>query len=399
MLHHFALFTLALALPFACSDADGGVCGDGVVDPDEACDAAGEGCDAACHLTGATAWTVTRIDPDWYTNILDIAVGPSGRIAVLGVTHDTSSPYGTAWALALAPDGSELWRTEFAGLDLDSLFPPHIAVDADDGVLVQSTDLRRLDRDGQTAWKIDPEDSGYTAMTASAGVVYLAGFCTVDLAADEYTACTSRIDPSGDSVWEWRADDSINYWPMALAVAGDSLVTLVSRFESMKKDGESQILRFDLESGAPGPVTDLESLPEPNLFAGLRGGDVVLTSEVDDKGVVHRIGPDGEVRWTVPAEFNRFTGILDLAAGPDDSVVLVGDTRDEPRANPVMTGIARALDGDGVLAWDLDLPPESPWGLVSIHAAAHGPGFLVIAGDTSDGFDNRGTWISRIGPP
>lgn len=121
-------------------------------------------------------------------------------------------------------------------------------------------------------------------MTASAGVVYLAGFCTVDLAADEYTACTSRIDPSGDSVWEWRADDSINYWPMALAVAGDSLVTLASRFESMTKDGEPQILRFDLESGAPGPVTDLESLPELNLFAGLRGGDVVLTSVVDDKG-------------------------------------------------------------------------------------------------------------------
>lgn len=38
-------------------------------------------------------------------------------------------------------------------------------------------------------------------------------------------------------------------------------------------------------------------------------------------------------------------------------------------------------------------------GLVSIHAAAHGPGFLVIVGDISDGLDNSGTWTSRIGPP
>lgn len=191
--------------------------------------------------------------------------------------------------------------------------------------------------------------------------VYLAGFCTVDLAAHGYTACTSRIDPSGDSVWEWRADDN-KYLPMALAVAGDSLVTVGGRFESMEDDGEPRILRFDRESGAPGPVIDLVSFPEPNLFAGLRGGDVVLTSVVDSKGVVHRIGPDGEARWAVPAEFNRFTGILDLATGPDDSIILVGDTRDEPRATPVMRDIARALDGDGALAWDLDLPPESPWG-------------------------------------
>ncbi len=92
-----------------------GVCGDGVLDPGEACEVAAPGCDAECHVTGETAWTLRVGAPDDRTTIYGVAVDPTGQIVVFGEKLHTpgGEPIHSTWLLALDPSGDERWRKEF----------------------------------------------------------------------------------------------------------------------------------------------------------------------------------------------------------------------------------------------------------------------------------------------
>lgn len=384
-----------MAVLVACTHGDIGVCGDGVVDPGEACDAAGEGCDDACHLTGATAWTVTRSEPDAAVDILDVAVGASGRIAVLGVT-DTDSEYGAPWLLALDATGAELWRTELAAEDL-RLLPPHVAVDADDGIYVQTRGLRRFDFWGRAVWELRPDDAGFLALTVADDAVFLADLRALGSAA---AFGLRRVDPAtGASVWAWSVDDDAIYFPIGLSMADEQLVALVHRASSPAEDGEPVVIVVDPGTGEASAVTPVASAATVLTgIAGLRAGDFVVTGHVEDAWFVRRLGLAGETRWTATLDFHGNDGLADVASGPDDSIVVVGDSRGRDGATQVLHGRARALSSDGTLMWAVDDPPVSPWGGVSARAVAFGPGFLVIAGQMSDGLARSVGWIRRVGP-
>lgn len=377
----------------ACAGGDVGVCGDRELDPGEACDAAGEGCDDQCRLTGATAWTVTREDPGAPVWILDVAVGASGRIAVLGVTSDTSE-YAAPWLLALDPGGAELWRAELPAQSIGP-FPLHVGVDADDGVLVQGVAVRRFDDRGRLAWELAPEDAGFLGLALSADAVFLAssrGF------AAPATFGLRRVDPAtGASVWAWTADDDALYVPFALTVAGDDLVALTSRSSSPADDEAPALVTVGAEAGEFGAVVVGDPAEVWTGVAGLGTGDVAITVRLADAWSVRRLGRDGEVRWASPLDFHGSEGLADVAVGADDSIVVVGDSRGPDGATTVRRGVVRALSAEGAPAWDVVVAPESAAGDVTASAAAFGPGFLVVGGRSDDAVRTSG-WVRRIGP-
>lgn len=384
-----------MTLFFACAGEDAGVCGDGARGPGEACDAAGDGCDDACHLTGTTAWTVIRSDPDTAVSILDVAVGASGRIAVLGVTSDTSE-YGAPWLLALDPAGAELWRVELPAQGLGP-FPLHVAVDADDGVYFQGVAVHAFDSRGRSAWDLAPEDAGFLGLAVADDAVFLAssrGFSTSG------TFELRRVDPAtGESVWEWTVDDDGKiYIPSALTVAGDDLVALSFRQASPADDGDPVLVAVDTGSGESSAVIVGDPAESWTAVVGLHAGDVAITGRLGDDWFVRRLGLDGQARWTAPLDFHGSEGLADVASGPDDSIIAVGDSRGPDGTSVVLQGLVRALSADGTPAWDVAYAPESPWGFVTARAAAFGPGSLVVGGRSSDGQSKPAGWIRRLGP-
>lgn len=387
---------LAAVILTACSNDDANVCGDHVLGPLEACDVAGEGCDDACHLTGATAWTVRRSDANVPIDILDIAVGASGRIAVLGVTDDVE-PHGSPWLLALDPAGEELWRAALAAQDIGDVFPPHVAVDADDGVFVQGRGVRRFGREGRPDWDLVPEDAGIVAFVAADEAAFIGRVGAFD--AEQPSSGVQRVDPAtGRIVWSWYHADGAVHIPLALTIAGHLVVAMGYRSGSLG-DGETAELVFvDAATGELARIVAGDPAETWTGVAGLGVGDVVITGLVGDEWFIRRVGLDGVSRWDSALDFGGASGLADLASGSDDSTVLVGDDRGPDPASPPLTGVVRAFTGDGEPAWDVLIPPESPWGSVSGQAVAFGPGFLVVAGREDNGLDPPFGWIRRIGP-
>ena len=125
MLMKYTLVAAVAVMLVACSEADAGgdgeetlapgVCGDGVLNLGEGCDVPdAEGCDADCHITNTSVWTVTRGESGpSLTYPLDVAVGPDGQIVALMYTWGGASipPEGTATLVALAPSGETRWTT------------------------------------------------------------------------------------------------------------------------------------------------------------------------------------------------------------------------------------------------------------------------------------------------
>jgi outer membrane protein assembly factor BamB len=380
----------------ACPHDDANVCGDHVLGPGEACDVAGAGCDDACHLTGATAWTVRRSDANASIDILDIAVGASGRIAVLGVTHDVE-PRGSPWLLALDPAGKELWRAALAADDIGELFPPHVAVDADDGAYVQGYGVRHFDREGRPDWDLAPEDASIVALVAADDAAFIGSVGAFH--AERPSSGVQRVDPAtGQSVWSWYHTDGAFHIPISLTIAGELVVAMGYRSASLGDRETAELVFVDAASGELVQIVPADPAETWTGVAGLGVGDVVITGLVGDEWFVRRVGPDGVVRWDSALDFGGRGGLADLAGGPDDSIILVGDDRGPDPASPPLTGVVRAFIGDGEPVWDVMIPPESPWGSVSVRAVAFGPGFLVVAGQESNGIDLPFGWIRRIGP-
>ncbi len=115
-LRFFVLPGLATALIIGCA-GDVSVCGNGLLDPGEACDAPGDvGCDGACHLTGTTAWTRIIGEPETTTKIVDVAVDRGGQIVV---QHFESAVDGAGVDL----EGVDVTLSSFAASDLCTLKP------------------------------------------------------------------------------------------------------------------------------------------------------------------------------------------------------------------------------------------------------------------------------------
>ena len=372
-----ALWLTLILLCAAC----GGVCGDGVVDPGEACDAAGDGCDASCHLTGVAAWTVTRGEPSRTTRAIDVAVDANGQIVVLGTTWPGSDANANVagWLLALDAAGEERWQVDVPAPPDDTLFPARVVIGADASIYYQSDGLIRFDASGAQTWVL-PDDPGsaVTAIAVTGDAVFVAS--------QEFTGQTpvklGRYDPDSNEL-EWASvvsDDAPLGFATAIAVAGDTVMA-VGRVDAERWDE----FGFSCVAAATGVyvpcLTDRFAFVADELGV-LRSGDLVMVHTADDVPLfLRRFTRAGEVRWDT--QLTPEGVIQDLVIGPDDTIVVAG------------RGL-RTFTSAGAPVWKSEYPQSDPEGLVSATGVAFGPGFLVAVG-TEVAQTTVSAWIRKYG--
>lgn len=392
------LLLLAAATQLLACPAPAGVCGDLIVDPGEACDAADDGCDAACHLTGVSAWTLTRGDLDTTTQLLDVAVAPDGQIVVLGVSSSMPpAPDDGAWLLGLDPDGAQQWQAAIPIETLQSyLVPPRMVIDDDGFIYIHGYGLRRFTPRGQPSWQTEPESIGAIALTVVDDGVYAAGLeeIIVGDASGGYVRhvfAVHRHDAAtGASVWERTLDDGVaDNVPVGLAVLGATVHVGGWHLAPLATSFHPVHLTLDAATGASGPLV-VDAVDEMwQGFAAGNDGDLVIVGGTEDGSFVRRLAPDGTVRATHPLDLTD-ADIVDLVIGGDDSIVVAGQYDALPAA--FLRGLTRA----GEPAWSVEQAPADG-GDVRLTGAAFGPGFLVAVG-TDERDDRRTGWIRKIGP-
>lgn len=392
------LLLLAAATQLLACPAPAGVCGDLIVDPGEACDAADDGCDAACHLTGVSAWTLTRGDLDTATQLLDVAVAPDGQIVVLGVSSSMPpAPDDGAWLLGLDPDGAQQWQAAIPIETLQSyLVPPRMVIDDDGFIYIHGYGLRRFTPRGEPSWQTEPESIGAIALTVVDDGVYAAGLeeIIVGDASGGYVRhafAVHRHDAAtGASVWERTLDDdTADNVPVGLAVLGATVHVGGWHLAPLATSFHPVHLTLDAATGASGPLVVDAADEMWQGFAAGNDGDLVIVGGTRDGSFVRRLAPDGTVRATHPLDLTDAV-IVDLVIGGDDSIVVAGQYDGLPAA--FLRGLTRA----GEPAWSVEQAPADG-GDVQLTGAAFGPGFLVAVG-TDERDDRRTGWIRKIGP-
>lgn len=385
------LSVIFAALPLACSD-DAGVCGDGVVDPGEACDGSGPGCDAECHLTGAAAWTVQYGDPGLQPRLLDVGIDAAGRIVVLGEMNGgpptDEHPGGTdrLFLLGLEPSGAQRWEREGPDADVHPWLLPHLAVAADGAFYVQGAGIHAYTADGDTTWHMAPTDVGYAAITAADGALYTAG-----MGIPAPLARVDRLDPNtGGSVWQRSFGGAGVNLPTSVVIAGEHVVTVGFWMTAEDEMGTLRVVA-SAATGEPEAQAFEPTSTEPEYaIDALAAGDLALAHYTrEDRWSAQRMSPGGEVRWTIPIAFGEQDFVTDLLTTDDDQILVIGNHEVES----VPRGVLRALDGDGEQVWEKQYATGEGFPL----RAAAGPGGVVVVGVTRDQAGSRG-WIEKLGP-
>lgn len=373
---------------------DAGVCGDGILDPGEACDVAAPGCDAACGLTGDTAWTIQLGEANTSTTILGLAVDPRGQIVVLGETLRTpgGEPIRTTWLLALDPAGAQRWRRNIADDERLSPFQPELAVDAAGRIYVRRGGLQQFGQDGEATWYVAPTGVSFDALAVADDLVFAVGEGDADGG-----LILHRHDPAtGELSWQQSLGaEERKVFPMALAVAGGT-VAVLGHWSAMSAQG-SALVTVDVATGAPMLQRFDDSDELWSALAGLPSGDLVIAGKAGEESFARRISGTGELRWTLPVvtQPSLMSGVADLAIGADETMILaVNDGTEE-----ALHASVRAFSSAGEPAWNAEYPSENPTGSLTIRQAAFGPGFLVVAGQAEEErFADPTAWIRQIGP-
>jgi hypothetical protein len=387
------------ALLVACTPDDvPGVCGDGILGPDEACDVAADGCDADCHLTATPAWTVTRGDPDIsIMTPIDVAVGPDGQIVVLGRSWGgTDDPDGEGWLVALDASGAERWQRTVPYPVREAFFPSRIGVGADGTICHQGPGLSCFDPDGDPLWdETLPLTRTVTALALAGDAVYSAAQGPREFGEDgsiPVDTSLRRHDPrTGELAWEQVLDAGGLGLVLGVTVAGD---TLVAMGLAAGEAGEPSFGFTGVEAatGTPEPCEWGKPGAVDSALVGLPDGDLIVAGYADDGSTLRRIGPGGELRWSVPLSAAGET-LVDLALGPDQTLAVARHRG----ADPTWHGFVRTLSIDGTPGWELEYSPEEPHGTLGATGVAFGPGFLIAVG-SEDIASRTTTWIRRIGP-
>jgi cysteine-rich repeat protein len=392
------------------------VCGDGVVAESEVCDDGNDepddGCDKKCEKTGAVLWTYNHSGAAGeYDSVGGVAVDPTGKIVIAG-REGTSQTDGAMLLIALDPDGTELWKKTYpAASGLSSAF--YAVALGDDGTIyaagveetvedVGAPVVRSFDPDGNEGWTFiePPADmigASISGLLLVDGALYSTG--AEDLTADD-TQLTLRRHDLATGEAEWKAVTQADF-PHALGYgvvkteAGVLVAGLVRDDENWTRpllvvvDEGGAIVSVEVEEHPGGAWFDAEAVGP--------AGDIALVGRRRPEGVtgydfgVRRVGPDLAEKWIdiIDHEFLYGTG-NGLAVGPDEQIFASGFHVAPGQFDDVF---AAFYAGDGARQWthtynndDIDLYDEAA-------DAGWGPGFLVLAGQSTVLGEDANVWV------
>jgi hypothetical protein len=265
----------------------------------------------AFDADGVVLWT-RQWGSAWVESAPDVAVGPSGEIAVGAATEgyvDGSQAGSTVWdafVTLLDADGTSVWTRQFGTTDTDGV--SGVAIDADGSVITGGT---------------------------TRGVLGAALAGDVDSVLRKYSA-------TGEELWtaQFGTDgvDSINALTLAangsIVVVGSTSGVLgeaalgatdafVARFDP---DGERVWLR-QFGSDALDHSTDVDVDSEGNVvLSGFTAGALASTSAGDDDGWVAAYDDTGNSLWAVQFGTAARDVAFGVAAGPAGRVYAAGET-------------------------------------------------------------------------
>ncbi|WAS94932.1 hypothetical protein [Nannocystis punicea] len=396
-----------------------GVCGDGVVDADEACDDGDadpdDGCAADCTRVGVPLWTHTFNGP---ANLLDrtsaVAFDPSGRVIVVGTTY-LEPEVSAGLILVLDPAGAEVWKKVLpAGPDIKSGLS---AVTVDDAGtiyaagyttgLAASIDIRAFDPAGAELWTFSEPgpadnfsfDSNFGDLAVTDDALFSCGFERIS--PDSVGLVARRHQKDGGSV-VWRSTTTGGA-PQAdgkgLAVAGANVVVVGHAFGGEEEGFLRPIAAVFDDAGGLTSVTVEEVTGFWRAVAAIgAGGDVVLAgsfadAEDDDvrQLVVRRLGPDGGEVWTRfdPLDVHAIeaTGV---AIGAGEEIVVSGAFLTPEHQQDM---VAARLRGDGGLVWAATYDNAEAHENEVTSATAFGPDFVVVAGHEMTLTEDYNGWV------
>ena len=335
-------------------------CGDGMLDPGEACDdgnnIAGDGCSVLCQLPGELLWELEiDLDPDVDDVGLEVVVDAQGQLGVLvdsGLVNQT--------LLALDAGGAELWQDDALLYDRPNLSVGPAGELAIAGRLGSQATVRVWDRDGGTliTGLLDTEDSGFLgAGFDDQGFVTVSGY-------HGENGALARFDPIDVETWQQTQDVAGRLGPLALGPGGAIWTT---------RDLSAELERYTAE-GAPswtaGPLAG-DIIEELGLDA--QAAAYALASRADLSGFdLTRVASDGQLGWSLahgePGASEHARGLLVSAGG----FVIVGS------ANADADALLSWVSLDGALLTDVILDDGEVEQLHSITAT--GPVYAVAVG-------------------
>ena len=348
-------------------------CGDGVVDPGEACDDGndfdGDGCTSDCTVTFAVEWTWTYDGPASSFDVAnDVVVGPDGWIYVIGNTR--SGGASDVWLQQLSPDGGPGWSWTWDGAEaladdgVALAFTPdgRIAIvgttesmATGDDVLVLLFDpaiqaplwVRVIDGPGSGPGEYDEIDAGRdVAIDPSGNVVVAARFRA---GASDYDAFVAELSPiDGATLWAQQRDAGFDDDANAVWVSAIGEVALLVEYDPQHES----FTTFFSDFGQPGVdyseyfgARDLARRPDGGwAIAGVRDGD--------DFGIelVVATRDDGFNEWWEDDEnADHDDTVHGVAAGGSNQTAAVGQRGASGQQGNAWIRIYR---DDGTRLWD-----------------------------------------------
>lgn len=394
------------------------VCGDGIVGDLEVCDDGNEdpddGCNDQCQKTGAVEWTYTYNGPGSKNDGVEaIAVDATGRIIVAGFETSAMNE-GDMLLIALAPDGSELWRKSIAGAagEDDALLA--VTVDDDGNIYAagyeeylanaSNTVVRAFGPDGGELWTyVDPppvdDYSIARGITLHDGALYTVGEENL-LDAGTHLVVRRHDLATGEAAWKTISEEGSEApFGGALAVVGSDVVvagyaldnSTIRPLLAVFTDAGDHVETI-VEDHPGGAWFDVDPIGD--------AGDLVLVGRRHPEGVtgidlvVRRVGPDFSEQWTQLLDHDLlFDTASDVAIGPDEAIFVSGGFVRKDEFQNVFGG---RYSPQGTLLWthtynnpDIELDDFGT-------AAGFGPGFVVIGGYETVLGQGANVWVRRL---
>jgi cysteine-rich repeat protein len=254
------------------SSTGGPICGDGALDPDEACDDGnevdGDGCNRDCIVSGTLLWTVTHDGPaNTNDRAAAVAIADNGTIVAAGMQWADAAE--DVWMARYYGDGVQIWTSD----DGDGLgSAAKVAIDDAGDIVVcgagtfaaTSAWVRKYDGNGTRAWEVirpnqgDGVDCRALAITDDDAVI-VGGREYVGV----YQGWIARIEADGSEGWSELVLYSQYAWPDDLIVTVDGGVLAAGHEYDGVGGNTNWLARWEVD--APGTTWDQHIATEQHM--------------------------------------------------------------------------------------------------------------------------------------